>query len=1465
MLNLPFIQHFIAVSVSESLSEKLGTEVTIGRIDLGLFNRVIIDDVLMNDRTKHEMFKATRFCAKFEIIPFLKRKIYINSIQLFGFNIRLNKENPKAKPNYQFLIDVLSSKKNSKSSSLDLHINSIIMRRGRFSYDIFSKNQTPGRFNPAHIRLHNISATLALKVLRKDSINAGIKRLDFDGESGFSINKLSFKLTANKHDMLIRNFVFGLENSFINIPDIRLQYESFQAFKHFPDQVRFSFRTKPSYVTLRDISMFVPALKNFKDRMNLSLDLRGSLNKLVLRRFMLSAGKKLQLQMNGSVQNITDWHNTFLHATISNLSINNEGVAFILRNFTKSSGKLPAILANLGDIAFKGKVSGYSSQLSMAGLFHSAAGTLKTDLKLGHKSKGEFTYVGGIAGTNFDLGKLLDNDKLGLSTFDLHVDALHRSSSRYPSIVLKGLISSINYSGYQYKNISIDGQYKNGGFNGKTGIDDPNGSIHLNGSFNLAGKTPEFHFLADIKKIRPNDLNLTDKYKDSEFSAKLKADFTGGSLDRMIGNLEIDSLSFKSPTQNYFMQNMRITSSYKDKQKLLTLKSEMADAEIAGNFSYRTLPASIKNILNHYLPSLVAPVRQVESKNNFKFNATIYNTEILPAMFDIPLHIGSFSRITGYVDDRTHRMHIEGFIPQMRYGNHELQSGYVLCENPLNKIHASIRFNELHKAGAISISINSLAENDTLNTSLNWGNNSKQTYSGQLQTVMHFLKSETKAHIKALMDIKPTDVIVNDTTWQIHPSQVTIDKGYVNINNFLFSSHDRFIHIDGRASSLPSDTLKVDLKDINLSYLFAILNFNDLDFKGEVSGTAYVCELMKKPRLNADLLVRNLTLNDGPLGDGNIVARWDNEKEGINLDAHLHESNLSNTHVTGYIYPLKPKNGLDLEIAADRTNIKFVQHFTLAIFNELNGRATGKAHLYGKFKELNLDADLLANANVKVGILNTNFAIKDSLHITPTGIRFKNTKVSDLEGHTGTADGYITFKNFKNFDYRLQFNFNDVLVMNTHETEGLPFYGKIYATGNTILQGGTRKGLDITAAVKTDKNTTFVYINRNTASAINNQFITFFDRTPRRAVDSVEVINPLEDVLKDVSGDVHLNLLVDATPDATLKIIMDPIAGDYITAKGSGNIRGDFYNKGDFKMFGTYRINQGSYKFSLQEVIRKDFTIKDGSTITFNGAPIDANLNLQAVYTVNSASLTDLIPKVSTIVKQTTVKVNCLMYLTGLLPHPTITFGLELPNEQDEIQTLVRNYISTDEQMNTQILYLLSIGKFYTQDNTNTTQSSNMMSSVLSSTISGQLNNILSQVIDNNNWNFGTNLSTGQNGWTDMEVEGVLSGRLLNNRLLVNGNFGYRDNALSNTNFIGDFEADLLLTRSGDIRLKAYNETNDRYYTKTNLTTQGIGIIFQKDFDKWTQLFFWNKWKLKTTIPGKKKKSTEKSASQPIK
>jgi hypothetical protein len=129
------------------------------------------------------------------------------------------------------------------------------------------------------------------------------------------------------------------------------------------------------------------------------------------------------------------------------------------------------------------------------------------------------------------------------------------------------------------------------------------------------------------------------------------------------------------------------------------------------------------------------------------------------------------------------------------------------------------------------------------------------------------------------------------------------------------------------------------------------------------------------------------------------------------------------------------------------------------------------------------------------------------------------------------------------------------------------------------------------------------------------------------------------------------------------------------------------------------------------------------------------------------------------------------------------------------------------------------------------------MQSILSGTLSQQINNVLSSVVNNTNWNFGANISTGNEGWNNAEYEGLLSGRLLNNRLLINGQFGYRDNANTTTSFIGDFDIRYLLMPSGNLAIKMYNQTNDRYFTRNSLNTQGIGLIMKKDFNGWRDLF----------------------------
>ena len=1461
----------MSVFVAEELSDLLNTRVTIGRINIGLLNRIIIDDVLLDDQDEQEMLKVTRLSAKFDIMPFFKGKISISSVQLFGFNINLQKKTPDSPPNFKFVLDAFASNDTvKKDNSLDLRINSILIRRGRMAYHVLSEEETPGKFNAKHIHLQNIIANISLKALSKDSINLGIKRLSLDEKvSGFSLKKMSLKLVANSRQTSIDNFAIELPETSLKLDTIHLIYDSLKAFDRFTEQVRFSFRTLPSQITLKDISPFLPALSHFKEPISLDMEVKGTVNQLTCSHLEITADNR-QFRLKGDValQDLSHPQDAYVFGTLSELTATTRGVGFLVRNLSHDYNGVPPVLERLGNVSFRGEVSGYFTDIVTYGQLHTDLGGVNMDLKLSSdKSKGLFAYSGAVKTTDYKLGKLLANEQLGEITFNLDVHGRH-VTDRLPVVELKGLIASVDYSRYRYENITLDGEYKQGGFNGKVALDDPNGSIYLNGDVNVSSRIPTFNFQAIINKLRPHDLNLTSKYPDTEFSLKLRANFTGGSVDEMIGEINVDSLEFMSPEKQYFMNNMNIRASKQNNENQLRLTSEFLTASVEGKFQYHTLPASILNIMRKYVPSLILPPKKpIETHNNFQFDIHIYNTDILSTIFDIPLTVYTHSTLKGYFNDPLQRLRVEGYFPRLQYKNNFIESGMILCENPSDHIRARVRLTNLKKKGAVNLSLDAQAKDDNISTTLNWGNSAAVTYSGQLAAVAKFLRTEgEKPLLKAMVEVKPTDIILNDTLWQIHPSQVVVDSGKVDVNNFYFSHQDRYVRINGRLSDNPQDSVKVDLKEINMGYVFDIASISDdVNFEGDATGTAYASGVFKKPVMNTRLFIKNFSLNQGRLGDLNIYGEWDNENRGIRLDASIKDISTTPSRVTGIIHPLKPESGLDLNIEANELNLKFLEHYMKSIANDIKGRATGKVHFYGKFKGLNLDGAVMTDASMNFDILNTHFAIKDTILLAPTGLTFNNIHISDMEGHSGRMNGYLHFQHFKNLNYRFEIQANNMLVMNTKESTDMPFYGTVYGTGNALLTGNAIQGLDVNVAMTTNRNSIFTYINGSVASATSNQFIKFVDKTPRRTIqDSIQIISYYEQLQQkrqeaeeEQKTDIRLNILVDATPDATMKIIMDPVAGDYISGKGTGNIRTEFYNKGDVKMFGSYQINQGVYKFSLQEVIRKDFVIKNGSTITFNGAPLDANLDIQASYTVNSASLNDLIPEESSsIIQQPNVKVNCIMNLSGILVRPTIKLGIELPNERDEVQTLVRNYISTEEQMNMQILYLLGIGKFYTEDARNN-QNSNVMSSVLSSTLSGQLNNALSQVFETNNWNIGTNLSTGDKGWTDMEVEGILSGQLLNNRLLINGNFGYRDNPMANTNFVGDFEAEWLINRSGDIRLKAYNETNDRYYTKTNLTTQGVGIMYKKDFNKWSDLFFWNKWKLRN-----KRKQEEKSKQQ---
>lgn len=1470
LLNIPFVQQKISVFVANSLTEILETKVVIGNINVGFLNRIIIDDLLIEDRFREEMIKVSRLSAKFDFWGLLKEKqLSISSVQLFGFNINLHRETPESELNLQFVLDTFASDNVQADKGIDLRINSFLIRRGRFAYDVLSEEETPGVFNPKHIKLYNIIGNISLKALQSDSINAQIKRLSMDEQSGLELQKLNLKVVGNQTNMLLDNFVVELPNTSLKMDAIELTYDGSEAFSDLLTNVHFDFKVKPSHVTLHDISPFVPAFAYFKEKINIEMEANGTLDQLNCPKLLITSENRLTINGSLSLQDLSRPSDAFIYGSLSRFYANRDGVDFLVRNFSKKYDETPELLKHLGDISFKGEISGYFNDLVTYGTFQTDLGEVKSDMKLStDNEKNTLFYSGGVKTEEFEIGKLLNNSKLGKTSLDVNIQGKHRKQE-YPEAVLKGMISSLEYSDYEYENISMDGEYVNGGFDGKINLDDENGSVSLNGNINLQTKVPNFNFTADIINFRPYDLNLLpESYEGSDFSMKLKADFTGGHIDEMEGGIFIDSLVFLSPTDNYSMDKMRIISTHVKHKKVLTLDSEFMKARIEGDYSYRTLPVSMTNMIKKYVPSFFPPAKkEIETSNNFSFDIDLFDTEILPSLFHIPFTIYSHSIVKGYFNDHTNSMRLEGYFPQFRYDDTFMESGLLLCENSKDQLKGKVRLSSHRKKEVVNLSMEAQAQNDQLDTRISWGNSGTATYSGNLEASADFSRQgEGKRSIlKSVIDIKPTDVILNDTIWKVHPSHIVADSGKVHIDNFYFSHEDQYLRIDGKLSENLSDTVKVDLNDISIEYVFDLINFKSVDFKGYATGSAMACRAFKKPEITTSLFVKNFYFNDGLIGDMNITGDWNQQQEGIWVDAHMKREEISETFVNGYIYPLAPKSGLDLNIRTSNIDVRFLETYVDGFATDLSGHVSGKVRLYGAFSDLNLDGETDADVRFKVDVLNTYFTLKDSIHIDPQEISFRDVALYDAEGHEGTINGYLRHQHFRDMNYRFDINVANMLMMNTEENPDFPFYATLYATGNATMLGNG-EGLDINAAITTRRNTTLTYELAPTMSAASSQFIKFVDRTPKGVYqDSILLSSDFQLAMEqqqkeeeELDLDIRLNIQIEATPDATFRVIMDPISGDYMQGKGRGSIRMEFFNKGDVKLFGSYTVDQGVYKLSIQEVIRKDFVMRSGSSVTFAGDPENAVLDLQTAHTVSAVSLNDLIPSNeldAVRISNTSVKVNCLMNIGSRLSNPIITFGIELPNERDEVQSLVRNYVNTEEEINMQILYLLGIGKFYPPDYLTTGQNSNLMSSVLSSTLSGQLNNMLSQILEINNWNIGTNLSTGEKGWTELEMEAVLSGQLLNNRLIINGNFGYRDNPMATTNFVGDFEAEWLLTRSGDIRLKAYNQTNDRYYTRTNLTTQGIGIIYRKDFYKWNELYFWQK------IGRKKREAKEKQSS----
>ena len=1464
VVNIPAVQAYLGHQASQLLAGKLGTSVSVGSVEIGLLNHLTFNDVLIRDQQGKDMLKARRLSAHVDLLPLADGKVSISTAQLFGTHAMLYQATADSQPNFQFALDSLASKDTTDTSPLDLRINSLIIRRSSVSYDRYDAAETPDRLNPSHLKISDISAHIILKTLTADSINVNVKRLGFREQSGLRLSRLSLRFEGGRSHSRLQDFVLRMPGTNIVLGDVEAAYR-FRGNHFVEPSLRYTGSISPSVITLSDLACLLPSLNNFKSTVSVSSTFQGQGTDINIPSLLISSSKgDIHLDLDGWAKQVTHKAPVW-YANINDLNLSTNAVNFISENLKGERVEVPPILARLGDIHMKGFVNGTGLQeLRTHSQLNTSAGSVAVNFTMDSQRR----FKADVDTKDISLRQLLDDNHFGLLATKIDLSG-QLPDTGLPTVTAKGLVNQFEYNGYQYQNIDINGSYSALDINGRLTVNDPNLGLDIEGKIEKeSGKSGknDVQLTATLLNFSPKATGFSDKWGEARFFGELSANFKANNINDAEGTLDISNLYMLSPTANYELEGLHVESGYVDETHFMSLHGDFGEVEVMGNFDYQTLSQSFTNLVAAKLPTLPGlPKVNPHTHNNFAISARITKSDWLQQVVQVPLVLTHPLTLQGIVNDRLSQINVECDMPRFYYNNHGYRNGHLSISSPQDSLKYQINITQLVDDGDnLDVQVGGTAFNNQLLSSVTWDNHATERMKGQLNAVADFdtsMDGQPTAHVQ----IAPSLLTIRNADWHVSPCHITYAAKHLDISDFEVRHEEQSLYVSGTASESNADSLRITMNAIDVDYVLALVDFDAVSFSGQATGGGHVSGIFGNFQADGQLQVNNFKFEDGRMGTLNAAVAWNAGQEQIDIHAVSDDGPDAMTYIDGYVSP--QRDSINLAIVGAGTHLDFARSFTSSFLNHVEGHAYGSLRLAGPLKAINLTGDLVLDGRVHVTATNCDYELRhDSLHLVPNEIVFADCPIYDVHNRQGILTGGIHHKDLTQLTYDIFVDAQNLLSYDFRDFGEDTFYGTVFANGRVEIHG-RNSGVTINADVTPQAGTVFVY-NAASPDAINNQeFIEwgtshptatalstdYTDETGKsiksvQSVDKTSVGGDLQSQpsppspLHDFRSDLHMNFHINATPQATVRLLMDARTNDYITLHGNGDLHATFYNKGAFNLFGTYRVTEGTYDVTIQDIIHKNFTFQEGGTVVFGGDPYDAALNLQAQHIVNGVSLSDLNVGRSF---SNTVRVNCLMNITGQPRAPQVDFDLDIPNVNTDEKQMVRSIINSEDEMNQQVIYLLAVGRFYPQqannaeaEETGPSKTSLAMQSLLSGTLSGQLNSMLGQVIKNDNWNFGANISTGDEGWNNAEYEGLVSGRMLNNRLLINGQFGYRDKAnTTTTSFIGDFDIRYLLLPNGNLALKVYNQTNDRYFTRSSLNTQGIGIIMKKDFNSLGDLF----------------------------
>lgn len=1434
------VQTILVDKVSGILKSKTGINVSVGAVDFRPFNKVLLKNVYIEDINKDTLIFAKKISVSLSNLKLSQGEYKLNKVAIDQAYINFITDSSGVM-NLTALLNKISNDtdQSQDSSNFILKSSRVTISNTRFNLkNIQAKPQEFG-VNFEDFSFSNLNIDASDFYINADTIALKINDLNLVDQSGFKLDKFRADFTLCSHYLNFDKLRIVAHGSSIRMHHFKMGFESWSNFSDFVNKIKLNADLTNSYIKTSTLAYFVPSFSNIQLSATLNGQIKGPISDIRGKNLEITMGAQTKILTNINITGLPNIDQTLMVVDIKELSTTRNDLLSIKNQNDKSVIEVPADLNVLGKTTYKGNFTGYINNFVAYGTITSAIGKLAIDLSFLPDKKQGVAFEGNLNATNLDVGKLAKSDILGKTTFHAKVKGSSDQKATVKAFT-DATIKSLIANNYNYSDIEISGNLSNKTYIGSVHLNDPNCKLNFLGKIDFSDSIPEFDFSAFVPKIDLVKLNINTTDSISQASFLLTTKFTGSNLDNSKGEIKVLNSYYKNQRGDFKLSDIIISADNSTDSKMISLKSEFAEGEIRSKYNYSKIFSYLSDIFFKYAPAfnknsdkqnlLISGVDKPEY-NDYLIKFRLKKTQKITSVVAPELNIAENSTIFGILNPDLQTLTFKIKIPEIQIGTTSVKELSIDGQTKDSVLMASISTPTIKFGEALirNFKINTVVKNNILDFSLGWKNQEKPATYGLIEAIADFNESGKNGHI-AQFHFKPSSFVLNDSVWLLSESNVVFDTSSIFIDNFLINSLNQQLSIKGNISAKEQDTLSLELKNLNVSYLNIYLQNLGYALQGKINGFARLNAIYSNPTLYADISINNLSANSNPIGDVNFTSVWENAEKRMAINLSNKFNDTLTFAASGNFFT--EGSYLDFDININKIKLEHLSPLLAGNISDLTGLVKGELKLTGTSQNPLANGNLsISNTHLTVDFLKTKYSVNDNIAIVNSDILFNGFTINDRNRRSALLNGIIKTHYFQNINFNLNLATENFQCMNTTEQDNSSFYGNVYGSGLILVNGGIND-LNLNIKLKTE-NKTAIFLPLSSGSTVEqNNFITFINSDPN--------FIPIEEpVAVEKKSDSNLNLILElqVTPEAEAQIIIDKKLGDIIKANGRGNLKLEINPSHDiFKMFGNYIIEKGDYLFTLQGVINKKFRIEEGSNITWNGDPLDATVDIEAVYRVRT-SLEPLLRNNNT----SRVPVDCQIFLTQKLMTPNIKFNIDVPNADNETKSLVGSILNTEEKINRQFIGLIGIGSFIVDSEQETDRGNSNLSTAGWNTVSELASNQLSNWVSqwSNNFDFGFNYRPGmEDQMTSDQWELALSTQILDDRVSINGNV---DLGAQNTNnpIAGDFNLDVKLNKSGKLRFKAFARSNDDILLtnqESNYTT-GAGILYREEFNNLSDLW----------------------------